>query len=229
MRRLLSLGLVAALAAGCGSSSHVTGPTTTAPRTVPVSPAPTPLTVFKVEHGALRAVVVQVPRTTAVAASALGALGLAAPVTIAGGRATVSLDHATDEQLASIVYTLTQYPTVQRVDVAGRKGLTRADFATYLAPITVESPADGAVVPATFTVSGTASVFEATLVVQFVRDGHVLKKRTVTASEGAPGRGTFSTTLTVDTAGAGTVAAFSPSAADGKPQHEVDVPVTVKP
>jgi hypothetical protein len=230
VRRLLSLGLVAVAAAGCGSSSHVSAPaTTTTVRTVPVSPAPTTLTVFKIENGALRAVVAHVPHTTAVAASALGAIGLAAPVTIAGGTATVSLDHATNEQLASIVYTLTRYPAVQRVDVAGRTGLTRADFATYLAPIAVESPGDGAEVPATFSVSGTASVFEATLVVQFARDGHVLQKRTVTASEGAPGRGTFSTTLTVDTPGAGTVAAFSPSAADGTPQHEVDVPVTVKP
>jgi hypothetical protein len=56
----------------------------------------------------------------------------------------------------------------------------------------------------------------------------VIEKRSVTASEGAPGRGTFDTTFTT-TPGALTVAAFSPSAADGTPQHEVDVPVTIRP
>jgi hypothetical protein len=83
-------------------------------------------------------------------------------------------------------------------------------------------------VATTFHVSGTASVFEATLVVQLVRNGQVIAKRSVTASEGAPGRGTFDTTFEA-TPGALTVAAFSPSAADGTPQHEVDVPVTVTP
>ena len=54
-------------------------------------------------------------------------------------------------------------------------------------------------------------------------------KRTVTASEGAPGRGTFSTSLVAPEAGAATIAAYAPSAADGTPQHEQDVPVVVKP
>ena len=71
-------------------------------------------------------------------------------------------------------------------------------------------------------------MFEATLVVQIVRDGKVLSKHTVTASEGAPGRGTFTTTFTA-TPGAAVVVAFAPSAADGTPQHQVDVPVTIEP
>jgi hypothetical protein len=72
-------------------------------------------------------------------------------------------------------------------------------------------------------------VFEATLVVELVRDGNVLDKQTVTASQGAPARGTFATTLHAPSAGPATVSAFAPSAADGSPQHQVDVPVTVKP
>jgi hypothetical protein len=96
-----------------------------------------------------------------------------------------------------------------------------------LAPIVVEAPAAGADVPLTFSVSGTASVFEATLVVELRRGGRVLQHTTVTASEGAPGRGTFSATLHAPSAGAATVAAYSPSAADGSRQHEQDVPVTV--
>jgi hypothetical protein len=193
-----------------------------------VSPKPIAVTVFRVDNGLLRPAVEHVPHTTAVATAALGALGLGATVTIGDGTATVALDHATQDQAAEIVYTLTQFATVKRVDVAGRAGLTRDDFASYVPPIFVESPAAGAQMPQTFHVSGTASVFEATLVVQLVRDGKVILKQSVTASEGAPGRGTFDTTVHA-TPGEVTVAAFSPSAADGTPQHEVDVPVTIQP
>ena len=54
-------------------------------------------------------------------------------------------------------------------------------------------------------------------------------KQSVTASEGAPARGTFETTLHAPSAGDATVTAFAPSAEDGSPQHQVDVPVTVMP
>jgi hypothetical protein len=227
--RLLFLGALATLAAGCGSTPTGTGTVGTTTPPTPVSPKPVALTVFRVDNGLLRPRVEHVPHTAAVAEAALGALGLgAAATTISSGTATVALDHPTQDQAAEIVYTLTQFPTVQRVDVGGRKGLTRDDFSSYLPPIFVESPAAGAEVPGTFHVSGTASVFEATLVVQLVRDGKVIERRSVTASEGAPGRGTFDTTFTA-TPGALTVAAFSPSAADGTPQHQVDVPITILP
>lgn len=225
---------LAAVTAGCGSNSGTQG-TTTAPSptttttNVPVSPKETVLTVFRVTDGTLQAAVVHVPRTTAVASAALGALGLAAPVTISQGTATVRLDTASPEQTAEIVYTLTQFPAVQRVDVAGRSGLTRDDVAAFLPVIFVESPATGADVPSEITVSGSASVFEATLVVELVRNGTVLDKQTVTASEGAPARGTFETTLHAPAAGAATLRAYAPSAADGTPQHQVDVPLTVTP
>jgi len=224
--RLLILGALALLAVGCGSTSTATEPATTT-ATIPVSPKPMAVTVFKVDSGLLRPTVEHVPQTTAVATAALGALGLAADVSIADGTATVALDNATQDQAAEIVYTLTQFASVKRVDVGGRAGLTRDDFASYVPPILVESPAAGAEVPATFHVSGTASVFEATLVVQLVRNGKVILKQSVTASEGAPGRGTFDTTVQA-TPGEVTVAAFSTSAADGTPQHEVDVPVTIR-
>jgi hypothetical protein len=225
--RLLLVSALAALAVGCGSTptAEETVSTTTT-RTIAPTQKPLAVTVFKVDNGLLRPSVVHVPRTAAVAGATLEALGLGATVTIADGTATVALDQATQDQQAEIVYTLTQFGTIKRVDVAGRSGLTRDDFPTYVPPIFVESPASGAELPGTFHVSGTASVFEATLVVQLVRDGKVIAKRSVTASEGAPGRGTFDTTFTA-TPGALTVAAFSPSAADGAPQHEVDVPVTV--
>jgi hypothetical protein len=72
-------------------------------------------------------------------------------------------------------------------------------------------------------------VFEATLVLELVRNGKVLEKRTVTASEGAPARGTFTTTLHAPSRGAATISAFAPSAENGLPQHRVDVRVTVRP
>jgi hypothetical protein len=227
--KLPLLLLLASLATGCGSSgtTTVTADTTTAQ--VPVSPAPTAVTVFRVQDGKLHAEVSQVPHTNAVASSALGALGLAASVTISGGTARVALDHASANEIAEIVYTLTQFPSIERVDVAGRTGLTRADFAAYVSPILVESPGTGAAVPLTIKVSGSASVFEATLVVELVRDGKVLDKHTVTASEGAPGRGTFQTTLRAPSPGHATVSAYAPSAEDGSPQHQVDVPLTVTP
>jgi hypothetical protein len=225
LRRLFPLVAVVLLAAGCGSSSKDSGSTTTA--TVPVIPKMA-VTVFRIDGGLLRPTVEHVARTSAVARATLDALGVPEDVTIAGGTATVDLGKATNDQVAQIVYTLTQFASVQKVDVAGRSGLTRDDFPGYVPPIFVESPAAGADVPQTFHVSGTASVFEATLVVQVVRDGKVLSKQTVTASEGAPGRGTFDTTVTASP-GAATVQAFAPSAADGSPQHELDVAVTVKP
>ncbi len=213
--RLLLGAVLALLAAGCGSSSHDTA-VTVSTSTVPVSPRPMTLTVFVVDRGLLAPRLVHVPRTQAVAGAALGALGLAAPVAISGGTATVDLAKATNDEVAEIVYTLTQFPSITRVDVAGRSGLTRDDFAAYVPPILVESPVPGAEVTPTFRVSGTASVFEATLVAQIARGGKLLSKQTVTASEGAPGRGTFEATFTASP-GKLVISAFSPSASRRKP------------
>ena len=223
--------LIALAASGCGGSgtpstdtSSSSPPATTTNPHMPVPPMA--LTVYHVDGGMLRPSVVHVPQTSAVATAALKALGVAARVTIADGTATVDLPAASDDEVAEIVYTLTQFPTVDRVDVAGRTGLTRDDLASYVPPILVESPASNSSVPGTFRVTGSASVYEATRVVQRVRDGEVIEKDTVTASAGAPGRGTFETTLH-GPAGAATLQAVAPSAADGTPPHEVDVPVTI--
>jgi hypothetical protein len=224
-RRILLLIVLSGVLAGCGSS--MTKTETTTATTVPANLMS--LTVYDVVDGALLARTARVPETRAVAAAALAALGVDATVTITNGTATVALDQATPEQTAEIVYTLTQFPTIERVDLAGRTGLTRADVASFVPPILIETPAPHATVTKTISVAGTASVFEATLVVELRQNGRVLVKRTVTASEGAPEQGTFTTTLTSPTDGAMTVAAYSPSAEDGTPQHEQDVPVLVRP
>jgi hypothetical protein len=95
-------------------------------------------------------------------------------------------------------------------------------------PIDVERPTWNATVRSPFHVAGTASVFEATLVVELRTAERVLEKRTVTASEGAPGRGTFDATFAA-APGKLVVRVYAPNAANGQPQHEVDVPVTVAP
>jgi hypothetical protein len=95
-------------------------------------------------------------------------------------------------------------------------------------PIVIQTPAPDERVSTTFHVSGTASVFEATLVVQTVRGGRTVEQKTVTASEGAPGRGTFDATMHASP-GPLVVRAFSPSAVVGSPQHEVRVRVVVTP
>ncbi len=187
------------------------------------------LTVFRVRDGKLYADTVRVPRTSAVATAALGALDVGAPVTIGDGTAHVALARATGAQVAEIVYTLTQFAAIQRVDVAGRRGLTRRDLDAYIPPIMIDAPGAGARVQRTFHVTGTASVFEATFVVELRMSGNAVSKQTVTASEGAPGRGTFDTILQDPSSGAAEVVAYAPSAENGEPQHEVDVPVTVTP
>ena len=107
-------------------------------------------------------------------------------------------------------------------------GGSKTPTTTVLLPIVVERPSPDEHVSPTFYVSGTASVFEATLVVQTVRHGTAIERKTVTASEGAPGRGTFDVTMHA-TPGPLLVRAFSPSAKDGSPQHEVDIRVVVTP
>jgi hypothetical protein len=226
-KHCLALLLLLAVAAGCGGGSKPS--TTTTEHTTTVAAQTMPLTVFRVTDGTLRAVSVEVPKTQAVAGAALIALGIDARVTIDAGAASVDLADATPAQVAEIVYTLTQFPSVQRVDVAGRTALTRADVSSFAPVILVERPAAGGSVPQTFTVSGTASVFEATLVVELRRGGAVLSKHTVTASEGAPARGTFSLTLRAPSAGPATLAAYAPSAEDGTPQHEQDIALVVTP
>jgi len=229
--RSASIALLAVLAAGCGTSSQSSTTAATEPQTTigttTVSGPPTVLTVFQAEHGTLRARAKQVPQTHAVATAALHALGFAVAVSIADGTASVQLAVATPAEVAEIVYTLTQYRSVQRVDVANRTGLTRASVGQFVPPILVESPGSNARVGTTFRVAGSASVFEATLVVELRQAGRVIQKQVATASEGAPGRGTFAVHLTAPDAGDYVVAAYAPSAADGTPQHEQDLPVTV--
>jgi hypothetical protein len=148
-KRLLLITALCAAVAGCGgsndastTSAHTTTPSTSSTSTTTVI-APITVTVFRVRDGHLVADVARVQGTRAVAAASLTALGLAAPVSIADGTATVVRDDATPEQVAQIVYTLTQYPSIQRVDVAGKTGLTRSDVAQFVPPHRGEGRSQG--------------------------------------------------------------------------------------
>jgi hypothetical protein len=97
--------------------------------------------------------------------------------------------------------------------------------------ITVRQPLANARVSSPVTISGDASVFEATLQWRITDSaGRILAQGHTTASVGAPGRGTFSITATfasplVDTIGI--VEVFERSARDGSIDEIVRVPVVV--
>ena len=192
------------------------------------APAPITVTVFRVRDGHLVAGVARVQGTRAVAAASLTALGLAAPISIGNGTATVERDDATPEQVAR---DRLHADPVPEHPARRRGGKDRADprgrRPSSCRRSSIERPAAGATTGETIPVTGSASVYEATVVLELRQAGKLVQKKVVTAAEGAPGRGPFSGTLVAPGAGHYVVAAYSPSAMDGSPQHEQDVPVTV--
>jgi len=177
-------------------------------------------------------------------------------LTIAGGVATVDLssEFALDSasladrgRLAQVVYTLTQFSTVDGVSfeldgapiasfsaagISLAKPVTRADFRATLPNIFVDRPAWGAAAGNPVTVSGVANVFEATFRVQ-LRDanGSLLVDRQVMASCGTGCWGDFSVSIpyTVIKAQWGKVRVFDLSAKDGSPQDSTQHPVWLVP
>jgi hypothetical protein len=231
---LIGLALaVTLLCAACGSSSPSSAPPTTTPvTTTPRTPVVRPTqTVFVVRHGTLeadrvpaRAVGTPTPEALTTAVLVRG------KVTVAGGVATVTNPHPlTGEQIAALVYTLTQLPTIKSVSVLGHPNLTRADEVAYAPEILIESPANGqAMTTRTFHVRGTASVFEGTVVIELTDGLTAPVRHTVTATAGAPDRGTFDQVVTVSSQTRHvTIDAYSPSAENGTPQHEVRTQVAV--
>lgn len=214
--------------------------------------APTPLRVYFLRDGKVAPVARTVPATRAVATAALAELakgptaeehraGLttAVPpgrdpptVTIGNGVATVALPpDVTRPELAQIVYTLTQFPTVSAVRATRMLGdapaLTRATFEALTPAILVESPLPGEAVTSPLEVRGTADTFEATFQLE-VRNssGARVASRTVTATSGSGRRGTFDATISFPhTTGPLTLVAYEQSAESGKPIHVVRVPL----
>ena len=245
--RLVPLGTLAALAAalarggaGCLGGSDNTATTTTGPATTSTpgtttAPAATrTVRIYVVRDGKLTVEGRAVPDSPALGSAALKELLGSRPfeLTIANGVATVTgTGPLSPESRAEIVATLTQFPTVQSVEIDGKR-LTRLDIEELTPQILLESPLAGAHLASPVRLIGTANTFEATFLVEVLdRDGNSLSRAVVTATSGSGTRGTFSAEIGFDTADAqpGTIYAYEASAEDGRPIHEVRVPVTLEP
>ncbi len=125
--------------------------------------------------------------------------------------------------LAQIVYTLTQFPTIEAVEVDGEK--TRADFEDQTPSVLVESPLPFEEVSSRLRATGTANTFEATFNYEVLdEDGNVVDEDFVTATSGTGTRGTFDFT-TGDFDDIGALRVFELSAEDGSRVHEVEIPL----
>ena len=258
LRGVVLLGLVAVLA-GCGGKHHAaettTSPATTTGKTIP-------LRVYFYRGAALVPTVVHVPQTQAVGASALESL-LAGPpsgyttalpadtqllgLSIVGGIATARFDSGlaglSRTGQAQLVYTLTQFSTVQGVEAqAGSAPLTfqdgadvpltgpatRDDFAdlTPLAPIFVSTPQRDSTVSSPVRAGGTADVPEATIQVDVWSGSRKLSTRTITASSGSGDRGIWHATFVLPP-GPARLDFYEPSQENGAHLHETVVSLTV--
>jgi germination protein M len=150
-------------------------------------------------------------------------------------------------RLAQVVYTLTQFPTVdsvlfeldgKAVTVFSGEGLildrpaTREDFRDNRPEIFVDRPAWGAAAGNPLRMTGETRVFEATFQVE-IRDaqGRVIAEDFVTASCGSGCWGTFDVTIpyTVSDPQWGVLKVYEGSAKDGSPVNIVEYPVWLTP
>ena len=165
--------------------------------------------------------------------------GATATVDLSGNARGVRTDTKTEKaSLQQLVHTVTAAaPAITAVrllfdgavkptlwgNVDTTKALTRAAQENTLGPIWVIEPAHFAKVSRTFTVKGTATVFEATVNWAVTRPGSStqLAHGFVTASDGAPARGdwTVKVTLPAGTTGEVVFTAWESSAEDGRVLH----------
>jgi hypothetical protein len=132
----------------------------------------------------------------------------------------------TTAALAQWVYTLTQFPTMKSVEIAGKR-YTRADFEDQTPIILVESPLPFEQVSSPLRVTGTANTFEATFQYELVdSEGNVVDKNFVTATSGTGTRGTFEFT-SGDFSDLAKLVVFENSAENGARINEVEIPLTV--
>jgi hypothetical protein len=170
---------------------------------------------------------------------------------ISNGVATVNLssefeagggdNDAVSGRIAQVVYTLTQFPTVQTVRFefdglparsifAGAYG--RSQFTAFLPAIFVDRPAWGGTLGAPARVTGMADVFEATFRIAILDStGTVLVDQRAMASCGTGCRGTFDSTIPYHVARtqSGTLRVYDLSAKDGSRENVTEYPVTLTP
>ncbi|WP_433318971.1 Gmad2 immunoglobulin-like domain-containing protein [Micromonospora sp. CA-269861] len=156
---------------------------------------------------------------------------------IADGVATLqvpSLGDAATRRLreAQVVWTLTQFPTVRQVRLDGGSPVDRADYADLLPPIVVTGPIPGERVSSPLVVSGTATVFEATVSVRVLdAAGREVATGFGTASCGSGCRGGYRVQVGWRTTREqkGTVEVYEVSARDGARINTMAVPVLLAP
>jgi hypothetical protein len=241
------LGLVVlVLVAGCGGDEEVTS-TETVTTTVPS--LTTDGRVYWLRDGKVWAVAreLEAPGGAAAALAELYAgpsaeedreLGANTAILTNGGEPSVAIEdgvarlefegeYATDA-LAQLVFTLSQFPTVESVEIQG-KSYTRADFEDYTPAILVESPLPFEEVTSPLRVTGTANTFEATFSYELTdTDGLIVDENFVTATSGTGTRGTFDFTsapFTVPFDGVGSLIVFELSAKDGSRINLVEIPL----
>ena len=166
-------------------------------------------------------------------------------ITIEDAVATVDLSAAFDAgsadleqaRLAQVVYTVTQFASVDRVivEVEGSRVTSTVTRATYqddlLPAIFVDRPAWGATLANPGHVSGSANVFEAQFRMALLGStGRTLVDSPVKASCGTGCRGSFDLTLTYDVSKSqwGTLRVWDPSEKDGSPQYVREYPVYLR-
>lgn len=212
----------------------------------------------------------QIPATKAVASAAIKEL-LAGPtaeetayglstiipentelrgVTVKAGTATVDLSGEFDSgggtlsmtmRLAQVVYTLTQFPTIDRVlfriegvpvTTFGGEGImigtpqTRGDYEDVTPAILVETPTPGQTIAGTVRLTGTSNVFEAVFLAE-IRDanGTTIAKKVVKSTSGTGTRGTYDVTIpfSVSKTQMGSLVVYEASAKDGSPINVVKI------
>jgi hypothetical protein len=148
-------------------------------------------------------------------------------------------------RIAQVVFTLTQFPTVQKVlfqlngvtaTTFGGEGLLlgqpvgRSDEVNLLPPIFLETPAVGDTVHSPLHLTGMSNTYEATFQAQLVDStGHTVVNHYVTAMAGTGTWGTFDErfSYTISANGTGKVVVFEISPKDGSRVNEVVVPLAV--
>ena len=251
MKPVLVLVVVALLVTGCGGGGGESTSTETDTTTAPAET--TALRVYWLHDGKVWPAAREVESTEAVATAALQelfagpssaeqqdlALSTAVPegveldsLDIENGVAAVHLsDELTGAALAQVVYTLTQFPTVESVEIQ-EQTYTRTDFEEQTPAILVESPLSFEKVTSPLHVTGTANTFEATFNYELTdTDGRIVDKSFVTATSGTGTRGTFDFTtdpFTVPFDGVGELIVFELSAKDGSRINLVEIPLRME-
>lgn len=162
-----------------------------------------------------------------------------AGVTVTDGVAVVDYNRyfetaTTRPQLAQVVYTLTQFPSVTAVQflidgapngATGTRPTNRDDVLELAPPVLVEAPAMNAVVGPTFAVGGTLAGPDVTFATQVIGpDGVALAEAPGTPVAGAPDPPPFVQRLTTPSGTAGPVTLLV-TAADGT---QTSIPIVVQ-